>query len=77
MDAAIIWAVVWGVLALTTSGLAGYVVGGIVYAIGYELVIDWVSVLGVLLGFTIGIFWFIWCIVHMTESIITAANLLG
>lgn len=75
MDQAIIWAVVWGLLAFLSSGIVAWAVIAVVGVMGIAIDQDWLAIVGFVLGWLAGIGWFIFCVVHSVESIITAVNL--
>ena len=75
METAIIWAVVWGCLALFGSGFLGWIVGVSLLLIADLFNKVWIAVTGVVLTWVVGVTWFIFATVHCVQNIFTAISL--
>lgn len=75
MEAAVVWAVVWGVLAFISSGVVGALIFTVFGLIVTSIDKEELAPIGVLLGWFAGAAWFVICAVYCVQSILTAVSL--
>lgn len=75
MSEHVLSAIVWGVLALTTSGLVGCLVGAVLAFVGIKVDRPVISVVGIALGWIAGVTWFIICVVNCVTSVVNQVNM--